>query len=185
MRGLGIAAAFAALLVLPACSAPNAGPSGQLASLLDFAAYPGATQVQAWTHNGGGPIPLPGSAGGREYRTNDGPAAIHAHYLNLAREKGWTLSPETPPDVPGAPIVQIGQLARGKYSVSILASTSSSGPYSVPYGGGPIPAPSPPPPGGTSTPGPNELPTPSPSPTAAPTTPPGPWFVRTEAWIAQ
>jgi hypothetical protein len=188
MKTILRAAIAASLVALSACTTQTPGPSGALASVLDFAAYPGATKVNEWTYNVGGPIPMPGSNGGREYRTDDAPSAIHAYYVKLAADKGWSFNPPTKPEGLGTYTNSVGQLTSKNYSVNVMVNNASTGQFAGGYyGPGPMPMPAmtTPPPGFMPSPEVSGSPGVAPTPMPTPTVPPGPWYVRTDAYVAQ
>ena len=173
--------AVGAVVALTACGPTNPGPSGQLASVLDFGAYPRGTLTAEWYASNGGPVPMPGNWGWREYRTEDGPAAVRAHYEQLARTHGWGITPASAPPDLGISNPHVGDLVFKTRTLRVQISNAPGtfgymGPYPVAK---PEPSPPPvtPPPDATASPG--AAPTPQPSPTL----PPGPWFVRLEGQV--
>lgn len=178
--------ALTAALTLTACGPSNPGPSGQLASVLDFGAYPRGTLTAEWYSSNGGPMPMPGNWGWREYRTDDGPQAIRAHYEQLARTHGWGLTPASAPPDLGITNNHVGDLVYKTRTLRIQLSNTPGGAAGSSMWG-PAPAypkvepspepPSTPPPTGAS---PGVAPTPQPTPTL----PPGPWYVRTDGQVS-
>ena len=111
-------------------------------------------------------MPVPGTYGWREYRTDDPPAKIRSYYEGLAKANGWGSSSQYAADVypgPGTPIIELSHIRR---NVRVLVS---NGPMGQNYYGPKVPEPVP------------ASPSPGATPTPTPTLPPGPWFVRTEA----
>ncbi len=164
----------AAALALTACGPSNPGPSGELAAVLTFGAYPRGTQVDEWFSVSGGPVPMPGNYGWREYRTDDAPPVVRTHYEQLARTNGWTLTPAS-----AAPDLGIGannQVADLNFKGRTLRVFISNAPGAAGFFG---PVKGPPPPEYR----PEASPSPGASPTPIPTLPPGPWYVRTEGQV--
>lgn len=172
MRAPAFLAAAAAVL-LAACGPMNPGPSGELAAVLNFGAYPRGAMTDEWYSTNGGPVPMPGNYGWREYRTDDLPLAVFAHYDQLAKANGWTISPTSP--APNLGVDGPAQLATLDYKGRSLRVFVSNQPGA---GGmmGPVRAPD-------VKPEPSPSPSPGASPTPAPTLPPGPWYVRTEGQV--
>ena len=174
--------ALGAALTTAACGAMSPGPSGELASVLAFGAYPGATQVGEWYSVEGGPAPMPGNYGWRESRTVDDPPKIRAHYEQLARTNGWTIAPMPPKGELGAAPAQLVELFYKTRTLRVFVATAQSGGagYS-PWGNGPQPVPD------MASPSPSPLlsgsPLPGATPTPAPTLPPGPWYIRLEGQV--
>lgn len=162
-----------AAVVLAACGPLNPGPSGELAAVLAFGAYPRGTLIDEWYSTNGGPMPMPGNYGWRDYRTDDTPPAIRAHYEQLARTNGWTLTPASaPPDLGIGANNQLAELSfKGRTLRIFIGTTPGSAGFM-----GPVKAPQP-------EYRPEPSPSPGASPTPVPTLPPGPWFIRTEGQV--
>lgn len=161
-----------AAFALVACGPSNPGPTGELASVLAFGAYPGGTLVDEWYSTNGGPVPMPGNYGWRDYRTDDTPAKVRTHYEQLARTNGWTLTPTTMAadlGIGGNNLVADLNLKGRSLRVYITNTPGTAG-MMGPVKAAPVPEPSP-------------SPSPGATPTPVPTLPPGPWFVRTEGQV--
>lgn len=84
--------------LLAGCSGtggPGAAP--EITSMLNFAAYPGATLLhQQTSESWAGPFGVPGNFATRTYETSDSPQTVRVHYENLAKTHGWTFQAPTP-----------------------------------------------------------------------------------------
>lgn len=161
-----------AALVVAACGPSSPGPSGELAAVLNFGAYPRATQVDEWYSVNGGPVPMPGNYGWREYRTDDQPMAVRAHYEQLAKANGWLITPASvPPDLGLGGNNHVAQLDFKGRTLRVFVSQQAGSSGMM----GPVRPPE-------YTPSPSPLPSGA-SPTPLPSIPPGPWYVRTEGQV--
>lgn len=145
------------------------GASAELASLLKFTEYPGATLVDESISQGSlGPFGMPGNHGSRLYETTATPEQIRTHYEGLASQHGWLIDDAAQEPFDTRYEGQVAHLAHERFSAYVSVSPTKqplTGPYSYGY--------------------PKEPPSPSPSPgaepTPAPTPHPGPWYVRVDA----
>ena len=68
--------------------------SAELGALFEVVAYPDGQLVgqEIWDAASFGPIATPGNRGARIYLVEDSPREVQAHYIALAKDKGWTFA---------------------------------------------------------------------------------------------
>lgn len=100
MRALWLRAACVLLPLAVAGCFPVPGTAGgpvasaELGALFEAVAYPGGQFVgqEIWDATSFGPIATPGNRGARIYLVEDSPREVQAHYIDLAKQKGWTFA---------------------------------------------------------------------------------------------
>jgi hypothetical protein len=126
-------------LIVAGCAAnAGPGPSPELKSALDFAAYPNGKLIEDQAYADAAAVfAVPGRGGFRVYETSDTREQVRAYYERLANERHWSFS--------GASADGYVSLTRDKFYISISPDNGAYQPP-TPYGEGsasPQPSPSP------------------------------------------
>lgn len=120
-------------LMVTGCSTGTQVPAPDVKSMLDFAAYPGATLQRESTY-GSAPIPWPGagSSSTRQYQTADAPAQVRAYYETLAKTHGWTFDGPSPAPAGVNNQQEFLMLRRQRFAIAIDARPAEVGASSAP-----------------------------------------------------